>query len=52
MKVPFVIAIGEKERVEGRYAIKNLASGAEMTLPADRIAEHLLAVSGDCVIIV
>ena len=46
MKVPFVIAVGEKERIEGRYAVKNLATSAEITLPADRIAEHLFSSLG------
>ncbi len=46
MKVPFVIAIGEKERDSGRYTVKNLATGAEITLPADRIAEHLFSSLG------
>jgi histidyl-tRNA synthetase len=46
MKVPFVIAIGATERDSGRYTIKNLASGQEITLPADRIAEHLFSSLG------
>ncbi len=46
MKVPFVIAIGGKERDSGRYTIKNLSSGQEMTLPADRISEHLFSSLG------
>lgn len=46
MKVPFVIAIGAKERESGRYAVKNLSTGAELTLPADRIAEHLFSSLG------
>lgn len=46
MKVPFVIAVGSKERLEGRYTIKNLSTGAEITLPADRIAEHLFSSLG------
>jgi len=46
MKVPFVIAVGAKERDSGRYTIKNLASGNEITLPADRIAEHLFSSLG------
>lgn len=46
MKVPFVIAVGSKERDSGKYTVKNLASGAEMTLPADRIAEHLFSSLG------
>jgi len=46
MKVPFVIAVGAKERDSGRYTVKNLASGAEITLPADRISEHLFSALG------
>lgn len=46
MKVPFIIAVGEKERLDGRYTVKNLASGNEITLPADRIAEHLFSSLG------
>lgn len=46
MKIPFVIAIGSNERDSGRYTIKNLSSGSEMTLPAERIAEHLFSSLG------
>ena len=46
MKVPFMIAVGAKERDSGRYTIKNLTSGQEITLPADRIAEHLFSSLG------
>ncbi len=46
MKIPFVIAVGAKERDSGRYTVKNLSSGAEITLPADRIAEHLFSSLG------
>jgi histidyl-tRNA synthetase len=46
MKIPFVIAVGERERIEGRYTIKNLASGHEITLPADAIASHLFSALG------
>jgi histidyl-tRNA synthetase len=46
LKVPFVIAIGSQERDSGRYTLKNLATGAEITLPADRIAEHLFSALG------
>lgn len=46
MRVPFVIAIGSTERDSGRYTMKNLATGAEITLPADRIAEHLFSSLG------
>ena len=46
MKVPFVIAIGKKERESGRYTVKNLSTGAEITLPADAIAGHLFSSLG------
>lgn len=46
MKIPFVIAVGAQERESGRYTIKNLVSGNEITLPADRIAEHLFSSLG------
>lgn len=46
MKVPFVIAVGPSERESGRYTIKNLSSGSELTLPSDRIAEHLFSSLG------
>lgn len=46
LKVPFVIAIGSQERDSGRYTLKNLGTGAEITLPADRIAEHLFSALG------
>ncbi len=46
MRIPFVIAVGENERNSGRYTIKNLETGAEITLPADRISEHLFSALG------
>ncbi|MBL8158470.1 histidine--tRNA ligase [bacterium] len=46
MKVPFIIAVGEKERDSGQYTIKNLSSGHELTVAADRIAEHLFSSLG------
>lgn len=46
MKVPFVIAVGAKERDSGRYTVKNLSTGHEITLPAERIAEHLFSSLG------
>lgn len=45
-KIPFVIAVGEQERDSGKYTLKNLESGTEITLPADRIAEHLFSALG------
>lgn len=46
MKVPFIIAIGTKERDSGRYIVKNLSTGSEITLPADRISEHMFGALG------
>lgn len=46
MKIPAIIAIGEKERNSGQYTIKNLATGHELTVGADRIAEHLFSSLG------
>lgn len=46
MKIPFVVAVGKKERESGRYTVKNLPTGREETLPADRIAEHLFSSLG------
>jgi histidyl-tRNA synthetase len=46
MKIPFVVAVGTKERESGHYTVKNLASGAEITLSADRISEHLFSSLG------
>ncbi|MEK7480170.1 MAG: histidine--tRNA ligase [Patescibacteria group bacterium] len=46
MKIPFVIAVGTNERESGRYIVKNLSTGAEITLPADRISEHLFSSLG------
>ena len=46
MRVPFVIAVGAKERDSGRYNVKNLATGQELVLPADRISEHLFSSLG------
>ncbi len=46
MKIPFVVAVGAKERESGRYTLKNLATGHEATLPADGIAEHLFSSLG------
>jgi histidyl-tRNA synthetase len=43
MKIPFVIVVGEKERDSGRYSLKNLETGKETVLAADRIAEHLFS---------
>src|SRR3989344_4623788 len=46
MKIPFVIAVGTKERESGNYTVKNLSTGSEITLPADRISEHLFSSLG------
>src|SRR3989338_5242161 len=46
MKIPFVIAIGSKERDSGRYTIKTLSTGHEITLAADAIAGHVFSALG------
>ncbi len=46
MKIPYIIALGEKERNTGQYTMKNLATGHETTSSADRIAEHLFSAMG------
>lgn len=46
MKIPFVVTVGANERESGRYTVKNLSTGAEITLAADRIAEHLFSSLG------
>lgn len=46
MKVPYIVAVGEKERDSGEYTIKNLATGHELTTSADRISEHLFSSMG------
>lgn len=43
MHIPFIIAIGSQERESGRYTIKELETGREVTVSADRIAEHIFA---------
>ncbi len=46
MRIPFVLAVGKNERESGRYTLKNLATGHEQTVSADRIAEHLFSSLG------
>lgn len=46
MKIPYIIAVGAKERESGRYTVKNLSTGHERLLPADQIAEHLFSSLG------
>lgn len=46
LRIPFVIMIGTQERDSGRYTIKQLETGNEITLGADRIAEHLFGALG------
>lgn len=46
LAIPFVIAVGEKERNSGTYTIKNLATGHETSVSADHIAEHLFSSLG------
>lgn len=44
--VPYVIAIGSRERDTGTYTLKHLATGNERTLPAAHIPDHLLSAQG------
>ncbi len=44
--IPNIIAIGEDERNRGQYTIKNLQTGNQTTISADRIAEHLFSSVG------
>ena len=46
MKIPYMIAVGEKERDSGQYTLKNLSTGHELTTTADKIAEHLFSSLG------
>ncbi|OHB18524.1 MAG: histidine--tRNA ligase [Parcubacteria group bacterium RIFCSPHIGHO2_01_FULL_56_18] len=46
MKIPYIIAVGEKERDSGQYTVKNLSTGHELTTTADRISEHLFSSLG------
>lgn len=46
MKIPYILAVGEKERNSGQYTIKNLATGHEITTSADKIADHLFSALG------
>ncbi len=46
MGIPFIIAVGSKERESGRYTIKNLETGHERTLPVDQIADHVFSSLG------
>lgn len=45
-KIPFIIAVGEKERDSGMYTLKHLATGNERTMPADHIPDHLFSAMG------
>lgn len=44
--VPFILAIGERERDSGMYTLKQLSSGNEHTLSAEHIADHLFSALG------
>lgn len=46
MGIPFVIMIGEKERDSGQYMIKQLSTGNEVGVSADKIASHLFSALG------
>lgn len=46
MKIPFVVCVGEREMESGQYTIKQLETGKETTLSADRISDHLFSSAG------
>lgn len=46
LRIPFIVCIGAREMESGMYTIKNLESGKEKTLPADRISDHLFSSAG------
>ncbi len=46
MRIPFVIAIGDKERETGMYTLKQLSNGNEHTVSADHISDHLFSALG------
>ena len=44
--IPFIVAVGDKERETGQYMLKHLPTGNEFTLPAENIAHHMLSALG------
>ena len=44
--IPFIVAVGDKERESGQYTLKHLPTGNEFILPAENIANHMLSALG------
>ncbi len=44
--IPFIVAIGDKERDSGQYTLKHLPTGNEFILPAENIPSHMLSALG------
>ncbi|HET8581062.1 MAG TPA: histidine--tRNA ligase [Candidatus Paceibacterota bacterium] len=44
--IPFAIFVGAREVESGQYSIRQLATGRETILPANRIADHLFSSAG------
>jgi histidyl-tRNA synthetase len=42
-QVPYVLIIGEQEREEGKYALKNMESGEQQLLGVEKVVEMLLS---------
>lgn len=42
-KVPYVLIIGEREREEGQYVLKNMESGKQQLLGVEKVVEMLLS---------
>jgi histidyl-tRNA synthetase len=46
LSIPFIVAVGNKERETGQYTLKHLPTGNEFILPAENIASHMLSSLG------
>jgi len=44
--IPFIVAVGDKERDSGQFTLKHLPTGNEFVLPAENIPAHMLSALG------
>ncbi|MBI4068287.1 histidine--tRNA ligase [Candidatus Kaiserbacteria bacterium] len=44
--IPFIVAVGDKERDSGHFTLKHLPTGNEFILPAENIPAHMLSALG------
>lgn len=42
-QIPFVVIVGENERMEGKFGLKNLVSGEQITIDLEELKARLLA---------